>query len=134
MAELEDRKSALIRELERSRSELSAHSQGAGAHFNPGAKIQAGFVRHRFAWMGAAGLLGLVLSKIGSGPKPITVSKKGEKVAAKAGAAGLLLGLLKIAFDLFRPTLTKWATARVSALASGQRSARRAGGRGVGST
>ena len=127
MAELEDRKNALIRDLARSRSELSAHAHGASAHLNPGAKIHAGFVRHRFAWMGAAGLFGLVLSKIGSRQKKITFSKRGEKQVAKAGAAGLLLGVLKIAFDLLRPTLTTWATKRVSALASGARPARPAG-------
>jgi hypothetical protein len=124
MAELEDRKSALIRDLNRARAELSVHSAGVNAHFNPGAKIQAGFVRHRFAWMGAAGLFGLVLSKLGTGPKMITVNKKGEKQAAKAGMAGLFLGILKIGFDLFRPMLTKWATKRVSALATGQRPTR----------
>ncbi len=124
MAELEDRKSALIREIARSRAELSAHAEGAGAHLHPGEKIQAGFVRHRFAWMGAAGLLGLILSKVGGSPKKIEVSKKGEKQVAKAGAAGLMLGLLKIAFDLFRPMLTRWATQRVGAFASRSRPAR----------
>ncbi len=121
MAELEDRKRALIRDLERARSELSAHATGARAHLHPAAKIQQGFIRHRFAWMGAAGLFGLILSKIGGGKKQITIGKKDSKPAEKAGAAALGLGVLKITFDLLRPVLMRWAAGRVQGLAGGPR-------------
>jgi hypothetical protein len=43
--------------------------------------------------------------------KKVVVVRKGkEPIVEKAEKAGLLLGILKLVFDLARPALTKWAT------------------------
>ncbi|MES2573080.1 MAG: hypothetical protein V4710_23860 [Verrucomicrobiota bacterium] len=127
MAQLEERKNALIHELTRARAELSAHSRGARAHAHPGAALRAAFIRNRFLWIGSAAILGLVLAKIPARTKKVVLSRKGDQQVATAGKAGLMLGALKIAFDLGKPYLMTWATGRLGDMAkrSNQRAGRR---------
>jgi hypothetical protein len=117
MAQLEEQKTALIRELDQARGELRAHSQGVRAHAHPGAKLRASFARNRIAWIGGAALLGLVLAKLPPRTKKVPLSRKAEKQIADAGKAGFALGALKIAFDLARPFATTWATNRLGEMA-----------------
>lgn len=117
MADLTDRKRALIRDLDRTRAELSAHGTGALAHAHPGEKVRAAFVKNRVAWIGGAALLGLILAKIPARRKKVVIStKRPKEVAAAKSSAGL--AALKFAFDISRPWLTAWATKRVAAYAA----------------
>jgi len=59
--------------------------------------------------------LGVLFSLLTGRRKKVVIGRTGndEKVAA-VGKAGMLLAVLKITFDLFRPVLAKWAGRRVS--------------------
>jgi len=65
-------------------------------------------------WLGSAAVVGLLVALLLRRTKKVeTVRvnvKKREPVVEEAGKAGLVLGVLKIAFDLARPALTKWVT------------------------
>ena len=114
MAE-DPRKSELTAELARARARIGA-SFGALRHdLDFPARAKHAVTKHPAAWMGGATLLGLLLTRLPGRKKTVVLRRSGteEKVAA-AGKTGLLLAALKIAFDLSRPALAKWASRRVT--------------------
>jgi hypothetical protein len=117
MAQLEEPKLALTRELDRSRSDLGLHAAQARILANPEPKLRASFSRHRVAWIGAAAVLGLLLAKIPARTKKVKASRKSDPLIADNAKAGLALGAFKIAFDLAKPFLMAWATTRLGDLA-----------------
>jgi hypothetical protein len=77
------------------------------------AHLRRSFARHPALWIGGTVLLGLCLSRLFGGKKKTVTSRKGpEPELEKVGKAGLVLGALKIAFDVARPVLIPWATRR----------------------
>lgn len=118
MADGDDRKSALIAQLAAQRARLSRHAECVKESVNMGARLKANFAGNRAAWFGGAALLGVVLTRLGPG-RTVKVKVKGESTAAKAAVgAGILLPILKIAFDLARPALVSMLTARVTGFAA----------------
>lgn len=117
MAEITNRKAALIRELDRTRGEMSAHLHGARAHADLGRKVRVSFARNALAWLGGAGLLGLVLSKIPPRAKKVVIRPKVTAPIARAGRAGFVLGALKVVLDLTKPILLAWVTKRIGDVA-----------------
>jgi hypothetical protein len=113
------RKSELIAELARSREALTANVRGLGNDLNLVRRIETAFQRHRFAWLGGATLLGVIIAKLPARTKKVVVDRQGRKQSTeeKAVKAGLLITVLKIAFDIARPALTKWVAQRVAAYA-----------------
>ncbi len=110
------RKTELIAELARSRSRIAGHVVALRSDLNFAARAKRAVLKNPVLWMAAASLIGLLLSKVPAGRKKIAIGRSGkEKAAANAGKAGLLLGALKIAFDLSRPFLFKLAKQRVTA-------------------
>ncbi len=112
MADIQDRKNVLIRELERSRSQLQVHSHALRTHANPVNRVRASFGKHRLAWFGGATLAGVILSRLR--PKRVIVRRTSEKQTANVRNAGIALGVFKMLFDVVRPALTGWALKRVS--------------------
>jgi len=121
MAQIEDRKAALIAQLERSRAEMSAHRRGAGAQAHLGDKVRHSFGRQRAGWLGGAALLGLILSKLPPRTKKVPALKWGGRAPADAvlatGKAGVFVGALKLVLDLLKPLLIAWATKRIGDVA-----------------
>src|SRR6266853_2225488 len=112
----ESRKTELIAELARARQTMSSNLGALRHDLNFVARIEAAFRRHRVAWLTGAALLGFILAKLPPRTKKVVVDRKGRAGGAEKTflEAGLLVTILKFAFDIARPALTKWLRHRVA--------------------
>ena len=123
MADGDDRKSALIAQLAAQRTQLSQHAESVTESLDVRSRLKASFAGNRLAWLAGAAFTGIVFSRLR--PRR-TVKIKGESATAKAAlGAGILLPMLKVAFDLARPPLISLLTARFADFASRQQEPRR---------
>ncbi len=116
MAE-DERKAELIAQLAHSRTQITGTAQVLGRDLDFAARARRAFKTHPAIWVGGAVLIGLFIARLPLGRKkapPSTFRKKSEPTVEKVEKAGLLLGALKIAFDIARPALMGWATRRVA--------------------
>jgi hypothetical protein len=115
MAQKDD-KAELIAELARARVRLSDSALALRHGLDFSSRTKEAFKKNPVPWMGGAAVLGLLLARLPrrtSAKKPVTIfPKKNDETLEKAGKAGLLLGILKIAFDFARPFILRWATRR----------------------
>jgi len=120
------RKAELTAELNLARSRIAQNFSAFRTDLDVLGRMKKAITKNPAVWAGGAALLGLVFSILPGRRKKAVGRRKGaeEKVAA-AGKAGLLLGVLKIAFDLSRPVLAKWAGRRVAAYMESRGNARR---------
>ena len=116
MADEEDPKRALVRELDRARDALSVHAQAARAEANPGAKLRNSVSKHRVAWIGATALLGLALARLSTRTKA-PPARKPEPHLPAGGKTGIVMGTLKFGIHLAKPFMMAWATRRLTDLA-----------------
>lgn len=113
MAE-EQRKAELTAELARARRRIGANLGALRHDLDFPARVKSAVMKNPTAWLGGVVIVGALLAALPGRRKKIVVSRKTEAHMANAGKAGLLLGALKIAFDLARPALAKWASRRVA--------------------
>ncbi|MDR3406654.1 MAG: hypothetical protein P4L99_29485 [Chthoniobacter sp.] len=117
MAE-DERKAELIAALAHSRTHITGNVHALGRDLDFASRARRTFKTHPAVWIGGAVLLGLVIARLPLRRKtPSAIprkSKHAEPTIEKVEKAGLLLGALKIAFDIARPTLMGWATRRVA--------------------
>lgn len=114
-----DDKAELILELAKARSAIGGNVVHLRRDLDFPTRARRAFKKSPIPWLVAAGLVGLVVARIpGRTKKVVKVvpkrSRDDDSPVEKAGKAGLVLGALKIAFDLARPALLKWATQRFS--------------------
>ncbi len=114
MAE-DQRKAELTAELARARARVSANLGALRRDLDFPGRVKGAVMKHPATWVGGAALFGVLLAKLPARRKKgsVTADGKPAKLGA-AGKTGLLLGALKIAFDLSRPALAKWAGQRVA--------------------
>ena len=125
MAE-DERKSELTAELARARSRIGANLGALRRDLDFPARAKSAVMKHPAAWVGGATLFGVLLAKLPARKKKTVVQRDGvEAKVISAGKTGLLLGALKIAFDLSRPAITKWASQRVADYMNGAENDRR---------
>lgn len=116
MAE-DERKAELTAILARSRTQITDNVHYLGHDLDFASRARRAFKTHPAVWIGGAILIGLFISRLPFGRKKAVAaprSKKAESTVEKAEKAGLVLGALKIAFDIAKPTLMGWATRRVA--------------------
>ena len=114
MAE-DQRKTELTAELARARARITADFGALRRDLDFPTRAKSAVMKHPAAWVGGATLVGVLLSKLPARKKKAVVHRDGaEAKIVSAGKTGLLLGALKIAFDLSRPVITKWASQRVA--------------------
>jgi len=110
MAE-DDRKTELMADLDAARGRVTVNLRALRRDLDVPTRAKRAFARQPLAWIGGASFLGLMMTRIAFRKKQVVVVHKGkESTVEKAEKAGLLLGILKLVFDLARPALTKWAT------------------------
>ena len=109
----------MIAELDASRTMISAGMRSVRHDLDIVARVEDSFRRHGIAWLSGAALIGFVLAKLPPRTKKVVIDRKSRPKAGgeKALEAGLFVTLLKFAFDVARPVLTKWLTRRVVAYA-----------------
>ena len=114
MAE-EQRKAELTAELARARRRIGANLGALRRDLDFPARAKSAVLKHPAAWVGGATLLGVLLARLPARRKKTAARHSGaaEKIAT-VEKTGLLLGALKITFDLARPALAKWASRRVA--------------------
>ena len=109
------RKAELTAELARARARLSGSLDALRHDLDFPGRVKATVRKHPVTWIGGAALCGILLSILPGRRKKVVSNRDGPPVKlAGAGGTGLLLGALKIAFDLARPALTRWAAQRVA--------------------
>jgi hypothetical protein len=115
MAE-DERKAELTAELAHSRKQITTTAHAVGRNLDFASRARRAFKTHPAVWIGAAILIGLFVSRLPFGRKKtaVKVGKKAEPTIEKVEKTGLLLGALKIAFDIAKPTLMGWATRYVA--------------------
>jgi hypothetical protein len=117
------RKRELIAQLDRARSRATAHQRELTQDLQVGDKLKESVNSHRGTWLGAAALVGLLISKIPPRTKTIKISAgnngKVAKEAKQFGMAGLGLAALKWLFDLVRPLVISWGSRYVKSRLSG---------------
>ena len=115
MAE-DERKAELTAELAHARKQITTNVHSLGRDLDFAARARRAFKTHPAVWIGAAILIGLFVSRLPFGRKKVVVKegKKAEPTVEKVEKAGLLLGALKIAFNIAKPTLMGWATRYVA--------------------
>ena len=112
MAE-DERKTALIAELARTRGQISGNVRALGHDLDFATRARRSFARHPAIWIGGTALLGLLVTRMLFGKKqtiPARTRKTAEPEIEKIGKAGLAVAALKIAFNIARPVLIPWAT------------------------
>ena len=126
MAE-DDRKIVLKTELAAARQRVATNLHALRQDFDFRTRTKRAFARRPIAWIASASFIGLFVARmVFRRTKVVVVGKSKERIVEKAEKAGLLIGILKIAFDLLRPMLTKLATGFVADYARGKmRSSRR---------
>jgi hypothetical protein len=116
----DETKAELIADLERARAKAAVNRRALVNDLQLGRVIRQSIERNKGAWLGGSVLFGLLLSMILGGTKRVVVDRKGarggkaEQEIKQAATAGLLLTGLKMAFNLARPALTKWAMEWIS--------------------
>lgn len=113
----DDDKTELIAQLAQARATISGNAVALRHDLDFPTRAKKAFKRSPIPWLGGAALLGLLVARLPRRTKkvaPVATKSKKEAVVEEAGKAGLVLGALKIAFDLARPALIRWATQRFS--------------------
>jgi len=116
MAE-DERKAELTALLARSRTQITDNVHALGHDLDFASRARRAFRTHPAVWIGGAIVIGLFISRLPLGRKKTAAvprSKKAEATVEKVEKTGLVLGALKIAFDIARPTLMGWATRRLA--------------------
>jgi len=116
-----DRKSQLIAELERSRSDLARDLRGVRHGLDVGAHLRHAFVRQKAAWLGGAALTGWLLSRLPSRRKAVPRGDKplaGMPKPKQSERGGLLLAALGVAGTILKPAITALATRKIKEFAA----------------
>lgn len=123
----DQRKAELTAELALARGRLSANLDALRRDLDFSARVKGAVMKNPATWVGGATLFGMLLAKLPARRKKIVVTTDGNPAKlGTAGKTGLLLGALKIAFDLSRPALAKWAGQRVADYMDGAKPSGRA--------
>jgi hypothetical protein len=116
----ESRKSELIAQLALARSDAASNVAHLRRDLDFGRRLKASFQQHQLAWLAGCGALGFVITRLGARRQKVIVERPSRKAGAekKVVEAGVFVTLLKFAFDLARPVLTRWLTRQVTAYAA----------------
>lgn len=116
MADLEDRKVALIAQLDSHRKQLSGSGHRIQGRLNAMRRFKENFAAYPWAWIGAAAVIGLVLTRRRA-PK-FRVERRTVETRELPTKASVALGTLKFLFDLSRPALVSQLGLRIAEMIS----------------
>ena len=123
MADIDDRKAALIVQLAAHRTNLSRSARGVEESLRVGRRIRSSFAKNRALWLAGAAFAGLALTRFRT-KKSARARPVGERLQG-ARRAGFAWPVVKLLFDLARPMLISLLTARLADFAAGRTAPRR---------
>jgi hypothetical protein len=103
MADLEQRKAALTTQLESHRRQLAASAHGMRERLELSRRFKESFATYPWAWIGAAAVVGFVLTRRRPRKKPSERPVIETHTTRTRGS--ITLGTLKFLFDIARPAL-----------------------------
>jgi hypothetical protein len=112
----ESRKSELIAELARSRQALAHSLENLRHTLDVKQRVSDAVTHNKMAWLTGASFTGFLFAKLSARRKSAPSGGRAAIVKSeqKVVKAGLIVTVLKLAFDLARPALAKWLTRRVT--------------------
>ena len=116
MADLEDRKVALVAQLDSHRKQLSASGHRIQGRLHVMRRFKENFAAYPWAWIGAAAVIGLVLTRRRA-PK-FQVERRTVETREVPTRASVALGTLKFLFDVSRPLLVSQLGVRIAEMIS----------------
>ena len=123
MADIDDRKAALIAQLAAHRAHLSQSARGVEESLRVGRRIRSSFAKNRAVWLAGAVFAGLALTRFR--PRKSARSRPVAETLRGTRSAGFAWPMVKLLFDLARPTLISLLTARIADFAAGRTAPRR---------
>ncbi len=112
-----DRKSQLIAELERSRSEIGLSVRSLRRDLDVGAHLREAFVKRKAVWLSGAAITGWLISRIPPRKVKLAPPSPEEKRGAttwKDIQRGFFLAVLSFLGTLVRPALTAFASHKLT--------------------
>lgn len=98
-------KTELVADLDRARAGLARNCEALRRDLDVGTRLRASFHHNKAAYIGGAGVMGLLLSKLPARRKKIYVDRKSKEGIVKAEKAGLWFILFEFLFKALRPML-----------------------------
>ena len=114
-------KTELTAQLARSRSHFSRHLGQLKEDLDVPAHVKRSFMNHQTSWIGAAALLGWVISRLGKSEAPSHPQENTAPKLPPKKTSSLLPGLAKILFQAARPALTALAADKIVGFTSKRR-------------
>jgi hypothetical protein len=118
MADIDDRKATLVAQLATQRTHLSQSARCVKESLRVGRRIKSSFTEHRLMWLAGAVFAGLALSWFR--PRKSRRSKVVAETPRDSPRRGLAWLVIKLIFDVARPTLASLLTARFANFANGR--------------
>ena len=110
----------LREEIARSRERLTRDLRGLRYELDFPRKIRRSFQTQTVLWLAAAAAAGLLFTVLPGRKKKVYVDpKSGRKSTGRLLEAGFVLGVLKIAANVFKPVIVSFLKKKASAFASG---------------
>jgi len=108
MAQPDNRKLALIRELQEARESLQSDGRAVRRAIDLPSRIQSNFRSHRWVWIGATSTLCLIAARLILRRRaPCPASDRQD--SSHKTSTGITLIALKLAFTAAKPLLMSWA-------------------------
>lgn len=105
---------SLSASLALNRARLAGSTAALAEQLNVSRRVRHGVTHHPALWIGAALLIGVLITARPRQPRRVEVRAKRSIDEKDAGKVALLVGLTKLTLDVLRPTLTTWLRRRVS--------------------
>ena len=112
----------LREEIARSREHLTRNLRGLRYELDFPRKIRRSFQTQTVVWLAGAAAAGLLFTVLPRRKKKVYVDlKSGRKSTGRLLEAGFVLGVLKIAANVFKPVIVSFLKRKVTAFVSGSR-------------
>jgi len=120
--EHDDPAEELREEIARSRELVARNLSGLRYELDFPRKIRRSFQTQTVLWVAAAAAAGLLFTVLPRRKKKVYVDlKSGRKSTGRLLEAGFVLGVLKIAANVFKPVIVSFLKKKVTAFVSGSR-------------
>lgn len=123
MADVDDRKKALTAELASRRAKLTQTASGMRESLEVNRRFKQSFAAHRWIWLGAAVVFGLILTA--RRPRRASSHRRKIEVRTDEKRGHITLTALKFLFDILKPLLVPLLSARLADLVARQARSKR---------